>query len=181
VTLAGLADGELVRRARKGDAEAYNCLIARWEARVYSYLLRLIGDPDEAMDACQEVFLKGFENLAQLKEPAHFASWLFRIAHNQAYSMLRRRRETAEIEDRAPARSPHELAGVEAALAVEAALGKLSEEQREAVLLKLYHGFKFEEIAAILRCPPSTVKSRVYAGLELLKQALAPIKSRGEP
>jgi RNA polymerase sigma-70 factor (ECF subfamily) len=69
---------------------------------------------------------------------------------------------------------------VETALAVASALERLSADQREAVILKIYEGFKFEEIAGILDCPVSTVKSRVYTGLDLLKEALAPVNTRGE-
>src|SRR5581483_10770000 len=68
---------------------------------------------------------------------------------------------------------------IEVSLAVESALARLSEEQREAVLLKVYQGFKFEEMAEILDCPVSTIKSRLYTALDVLKAELAPIKTRG--
>ena len=96
--------------------------------------------------------------------------------------MLRRRRPESELtrEPRASAPSPG-LLPIELSLAVESALGRLSEDQREAVLLKVYQGFKFEEMAEILGCPVSTVKSRLYTALDLLKTALAPIAmARGE-
>ncbi len=67
---------------------------------------------------------------------------------------------------------------MELSLAVESALGRLSGDQREAVLLKIYQGFKFEEMAEILDCPVSTIKSRLYTALDLLKQTLAPVKHR---
>jgi RNA polymerase sigma-70 factor (ECF subfamily) len=70
------------------------------------------------------------------------------------------------------------MAPVEVSIAVEAALAKLSPEQREAVVLKVYEGFKFEEIAEILDCPASTIKSRVYTGLDLLKEILSPVAGR---
>ncbi len=66
------------------------------------------------------------------------------------------------------------LLPIELSLAVETALGRLNEDQREAVLLKVYQGFKFEEMAEILECPVSTVKSRLYTALDLLKTTLAP-------
>jgi RNA polymerase sigma-70 factor (ECF subfamily) len=72
------------------------------------------------------------------------------------------------------------LLPVELSLAVESALGRLSGEQREAVLLKVYQGFKFDEMAEILDCPVSTVKSRLYTALELLKVTLSPALLRGE-
>ena len=68
---------------------------------------------------------------------------------------------------------------IELSLAVSAALGRLSPDQREAVVLKVYQGFKFDEMAEILSCPVSTVKSRLYAALDLLKVELAPIGTRG--
>ncbi len=68
---------------------------------------------------------------------------------------------------------------IELSLAVASALERLSPDQREAVVLKIYQGFKFEEMAEILACPVSTVKSRLYTALELLKTELAPIKARG--
>ncbi len=68
---------------------------------------------------------------------------------------------------------------VELSLAVASALDRLTVDQREAVVLKIYQGFKFEEMAEILSCPVSTIKSRLYTALELLKAELAPVKSRG--
>jgi len=68
---------------------------------------------------------------------------------------------------------------IELSIAVTTALGKLHADQREAVILKIYQGFKFEEMAEILSCPVSTVKSRLYTALDVLKTQLAPAKSRG--
>ena len=73
-----------------------------------------------------------------------------------------------------------ELLPIELSMAVERALGRLTEDQREAVLLKVYQGFKFEEMAEILSCPVSTVKSRLYTALDLLKATLAPAILRGD-
>lgn len=133
------------------------------------------------MDLSQDVFLKAYQNLPKLDDPAKFSGWLFRIAHNEAFSLLRRRRPDSEL-DRDPAASDPgaRLLPMELSLAVEGALRRLSEDQREAVLLKVYQGFKFEEMAEILGCPVSTVKSRLYTALEVLKTTLAPAILRGE-
>lgn len=173
-------DRDLVGRARRGDVEAYNHLVSRWEKRLYNYLLKLVGDREDALDLTQEVFLKAYQALRKLEDPSRFAPWLYRIAHNEAYSLLRRRRPEEELAEVAPTWAASRMLPAETALAVAAALGRLPEEQREAVILKIYEGFKFEEIAAILDTPVSTVKSRVYAALERLKEALAPIGMRGE-
>jgi RNA polymerase sigma-70 factor (ECF subfamily) len=168
-------DRDLIAKARKGDVEAYNLLVSRWEKRVFNYLLRLVSNREDALDVSQEVFLKAYQSLPKLDDPQRFGAWLFRIAHNEGFSLLRRRRPEGEmpLERGTPVRGS-ELLPVELSVAVERALGRLTEDQREAVLLKVYQGFKFEEMAEILSCPVSTVKSRLYTALDLLKTALAP-------
>jgi len=180
--LRAVEDTDLIRKARQGDVEAYNLLISRWEKRVYNYLLRIAGDREEALDLSQDVFLKAYQNLRKLDDPARFAPWLFRIAHNEAFSAFRRRRPDRDggvSEFTADEAASGPVFPIEHSIAVKAALSKLPEEQREAVILKIYQGFKFEEMAEILSCPVSTVKSRLYAALDVLKLQLAPLKSRG--
>ncbi len=173
-------DRDLIGKARRGNVDAYNLLVSRWEKRIFNYLLRLVGNREDALDLSQEVFLKAYQSLGKLEDAARFAPWLFRIAHNEAYSLLRRPRpEGAGAADFEPPAQGRRMYPVEAALAVESALARLSQDQREAVLLKVCQGFKFEEMAEILSCPVSTVKSRVYAALDLLKETLAPIDTRG--
>lgn len=175
-------DRDLITKARRGAVEAYNLLVSRWEKRVFNYLLRLVRDREDALDLSQEVFLKAYQNLGKLEDIGRFGPWLFRIAHNEAYSLLRKRKpdvavvpeEGGNFEPR-----PQPAFPIELTLAVESALGRLSEDQREAVILKIYQGFKFEEIAEVLSCPVSTVKSRLYTALDLLKDTLAPIQTRG--
>ncbi|MGA2148876.1 MAG: sigma-70 family RNA polymerase sigma factor [Bryobacteraceae bacterium] len=176
-------DGDLIRQAARGGVEAFNLLVSRWEKRVYNYLLRLTANREDALDLTQDVFLKAYQNLRKLDDAARFAPWLYRIAHNEAYSMFRKRRPETNLED-APQESAEDgiaVAGrsvfpIELSLSVTAALNRLSPEQREAVTLKIYQGFKFEEMAEVLGCPVSTVKSRVYSALDLLKAELAPVR-----
>jgi len=183
--LRAVEDTDLIRKARQGEVEAYNLLISRWEKRVYNYLLRISGDREEALDLSQDVFLKAYQNLRKLDDPARFAPWLFRIAHNEAFSAFRKRRAdraapgTSEFTAVEIEAAPSPVFPIELSIAVATALSKLPEEQREAVVLKIYQGFKFEEMAEILSCPVSTVKSRLYAALDVLKAQLAPLKSRG--
>jgi RNA polymerase sigma-70 factor (ECF subfamily) len=182
--LRAVEDTDLIRKARGGNVEAYNLLISRWEKRVYNYLLRIVGDREEALDLSQDVFLKAYQNLRKLDDAARFAPWLFRIAHNEAFSSFRKRRPERETPGQ-PEFTGDERAAVapvfpiELSIAVTTALAKLPEEQREAVILKIYQGFKFEEMAEILACPVSTVKSRLYTALDVLKSQLAPLKTRG--
>jgi len=173
-------DRDLIAKARRGHVDAYNVLVSRWEKRVFNYLLRLVGHREDALDLSQDVFLKAYQNLRKLDEPDKFPGWLFRIAHNEAYSLLRKNRPEGELaaEPRV-GESSNRMFPVELSLAVQSALTRLSDDQREAVLLKVYQGFKFEEMAEILACPVSTVKSRLYTALDLLKQTLAPVNMGG--
>jgi RNA polymerase sigma-70 factor (ECF subfamily) len=174
-------DRDLIEKSRKGDVDAFNVLVSRWEKRVFTYLIRNTGDREDALDLAQDTFLKAYRGLSSLTDVERFPQWLFRIAHNEAMSMHRRGRlQVAEGEDleqtdadsNGPARSLGNR--METTLMVEQALAGLPPEQREAVTLKVYQGFKFDEIAEIVDCPVSTAKSRVYAGLEALKLKLAP-------
>jgi len=168
-------DADLISRVRRGDVEAYNLLVSRWEKRVFNYLLRLTASPDDALDLSQDAFLKAYQNIRKLDDPARFGPWLYRIAHNEAYSFFRKRRPETALEDVSPERNPAPGFPMDLSLAVTAALDRLNPEQREAVVLKVYEGFKFDEMAEILGCPVSTVKSRLYTALDLLKTELAPI------
>jgi RNA polymerase sigma-70 factor (ECF subfamily) len=179
-------DADLIRQAARGKVEAYNLLVSRWEKRVYNYLLRITGNREDALDLAQDVFLKAYQNLKKLDDPGRFAPWLYRIAHNEAYSMFRKRRPETDVEEIEPeCTETGILVGgssvfpMELSLAVATALRRLTADQREAVVLKIYQGFKFEEMSEILECPVSTIKSRLYAALELLKVELAPVKARG--
>ncbi len=177
-------DADLIRKARQGDVEAFNLLISRWEKRVFNYLLRILQNREDALDLSQDVFLKAYQNLRKLEDPGRFAAWLFRIAHNEAYSLFRKRKPEGEPEGEEHCGQPVTVGGasvfpIELSIAVSSALQRLTSDQREAVVLKVYQGFKFEEMAEILSCPVSTVKSRLYAAMELLKTDLSPLKARG--
>jgi RNA polymerase sigma-70 factor, ECF subfamily len=183
------SDGRLVARARKGDVEAFNHLISRWEKRLYNYLLRLVRHREDSLDLCQEAFLKAYRSLATLEDSEKFPQWLFRIAHNLAFSHFRRdtplenadswpeddgegaipQRKTSTI----PIGSARSMFALELEFTVAKALEALTPEQQEAIVLKVYHGFQFDEISEILSCPLSTVKSRIYAGFAGLRKMLA--------
>lgn len=173
-------DRDLIEQARRDHVEAYNLLVSRWEKRIFNYLLRLVKNREDALDLAQDVFLKAYQNLRRLEDPARFSPWLYRIAHNEAYSYLRKNRPETDLGDAEfePWIAPgpgRRMLPIETSLAVERALTMLSGDQREAVVLKIYQGFKFEEMAEILGCPVSTAKSRLYTALDLLKETLAPV------
>jgi RNA polymerase sigma-70 factor (ECF subfamily) len=185
VGVVGLTDEELVSRSMGGDPESFNQLIKRWERPIYALAYRTIGREDDARDVVQETFLRAFRGLSGFKGQAKFSSWLYRITLNLCRDWMRRQRRAPVIA------TPDgvdlvELAGesedVEAADAAVArkdlsrliarAMTALPEEQRAAIVLKEYHGLTFQEIAELLGCPLSTVKTRLYQGLTVLRKEL---------
>jgi RNA polymerase sigma-70 factor, ECF subfamily len=163
-------DRKVIERVLNGDSEAFNILVRQWEKPIYNFILRMIGDRDEAMDLCQDCFMKAYRELRTLKDRDRFSSWLYRIAHNTCLSRIRKDQGKIRVELSDDAGSTHFPA--ENRLAVEKALRQLPDDQREVIILKVYQGLKFEEIAGIQGAPVSTVKSRLYMGFEKLRSIL---------
>jgi len=163
-------DRQVIERVLKGDTEAFNVLVRQWQKPIYNFIVRMISDRDEAMDLCQDCFMKAYRELRTLKDRDRFSSWLYRIAHNTCLSRIRKSHGKAWVELDPDAASVHVPA--ESRLAVEKALKQLPEDQREVVILKVFQGLKFDEIAAIQEAPVSTVKSRLYMGFEKLRSIL---------
>jgi RNA polymerase sigma-70 factor, ECF subfamily len=183
-------DEELVALSQGGDSESFNQLILRWERPIYALAYRTIGREEEARDVCQETFLRAFRALPRFRGQAKFSSWLYRIALNLCRDWMRRERraptiqppEDVDLMDLAAAAEPSEsienlVARRDLTRLVEQAMAQLPEEQRTAIVLKEYHGLTFQEIADVVGCPLSTVKTRLYQGLTVLRRELA--KSAG--
>jgi RNA polymerase sigma-70 factor, ECF subfamily len=178
-------DEELVARSQSGDVESFNQLILRWERPIYALAYRVIGREEEARDVCQEAFLRAFRALPGFKGQAKFSSWLYRITLNLCRDWIRRQRRTpvsqmpedVDLAEMAASQGPVEsiedlVARRELSAVVEEAMAKLPEEQRTAIILKEYHGMTFQEIAELQGCPLSTVKTRLYQGLSVLRRQL---------
>jgi RNA polymerase sigma-70 factor, ECF subfamily len=179
-------DEELVARSIGGDTESFNELILRWERPIYALAYRTIGREEDARDVCQETFLRAFRALPGFRGQAKFSSWLYRIALNLCRDWIRRERraqvvqapENVDLLELASALEPSEtvedlVTRKDLARAVERAMASLPEEQRTAIVLKEYHGLTFQEIADLVGCPLSTVKTRLYQGLTVLRRELA--------
>ena len=179
-------DEELVARSIRGDPESFNELILRWERPIYALAYRTIGREEDARDVCQETFLRAFRALPGFRGQAKFSSWLYRIALNLCRDWIRRERRTGFVQppedvdlmELVAAAEPSEsiedlVARKDQMRAVERAMALLPEEQRTAIVLKEYHGLTFQEIADLVGCPLSTVKTRLYQGLTVLRRELA--------
>jgi RNA polymerase sigma-70 factor (ECF subfamily) len=178
-------DEELVERSRAGDADSFNQLILRWERPIYALAYRVIGRDEDARDVCQETFLRAFRALPGFKGQAKFSSWLYRIALNLCRDWIRRQKRTPVVAmpegvdvvelaaEQGPVESIEDLvARKELSDTVAMAMRELPEEQRTAIILKEYHGLTFQEIADLQQCPLSTVKTRLYQGLSVLRRHL---------
>ena len=178
-------DEDLVARSRGGDVDSFNQLILRWERPIYALAYRVIGREEDARDVCQETFLRAFRALPGFKGQAKFSSWLYRIALNLCRDWIRRQRRAPTVQfaegvdpveltaERGAVESIEELVSRrELSAVVEEAMARLPEEQRTAIVLKEYHGMTFQEIADLQHCPLSTVKTRLYQGLTVLRRHL---------
>ena len=165
--------------------DSFNQLVLRWERPIYALAYRVIGREEEARDVCQETFLRAFRSIGGFKGQAKFSSWLYRIALNLCRDWIRRERRTpvyqapegVDVIEMAAAQGPTEsiedlVARNVLNRAVAQAMNALSDEQRTAIILKEYQGLTFQEIADLQGCPLSTVKTRLYQGLSLLRREL---------
>lgn len=178
-------DEELVARSRGGDLDSFNQLVLRWERPIFALAYRVIGREEDARDVAQETFLRAFRALGGFRGQAKFSSWLYRITLNLCRDWMRRERRTPivqapeglDIIELAGEAEPSEsiedvLSRKDLGRAVEKAMALLPEEQRTAIIMKEYHGLTFQEIADLLDCPLSTVKTRLYQGLSVLRKQL---------
>jgi RNA polymerase sigma-70 factor (ECF subfamily) len=179
-------EADLLRRARSGDLDAFNGLVELHERLVYNLCLRMLGSRAHAEDAAQEAFISAFRHIGSCQGD-RFRPWLLRIAANACTDELRRRGRRPAVSldapsplDEAPIDPPDRALGPEAeALRSEqrreiaAALLRLPEDQRLAVILCDVQGFPYEEIAAATGASLGTVKSRIARGREKLRHEVA--------
>ncbi len=160
----------ILESCRLGDELAWEMLVRRYQGRVYGIALTYVGDPDEARDLAQEVFVRVYRNLDGCREADRFLPWLIRIARNAGVDHLRRRKARPPARDipveeawglasDGPAPDDELEAGSRRKL-VALALRGLSEINREIIMLKDMQGLSLDEISRMLDLPLGTVKSR---------------------
>lgn len=174
-------DAELVGRIRKGDKAAFSELYRKYQPRVFAFCYRLSASRETAEDIVQTAFLNAYQSLAGLDDPRLFYYWLFSIARNEAFRLLRERRGSGrradldEAENVWDGESPHQmLVHEETHAAVERALGQLKAEYREALILRQYESLSYAEIAAVTGDSISSVESRLFKARKALAKRLAP-------
>lgn len=182
---------EFIERLKAGDADAFDTFVTRYTADIYALLFRLTQDAEEARDLTQETFLRALKAVKNFRGDADLKTWLYRIAINESRNRFRwwkRRNRSATVsldaEDAFAETSLHEkISGNsdnpemetlrrERQTALRQALNDLSENFREAIILRDIEGLSYEEVAAALETNVGTIKSRIARGREELRKKL---------
>ena len=168
-------DAEIIRRAQRGDAEAFEQLYQKYKGRVYSLCLRMLGNPTEAEDMAQEAFLQLFRKIATFRGESQFSTWLHRLAVNVVLMHLRRKQlpqvsleeaiepdEAGEGPKREPGVEDATLRGALDRVTLEDAIAKLPAGYRQVFLLHDVDGYEHNEIAQMLGCSVGNSKSQLH-------------------
>lgn len=176
----GETDIVLARRCLEGDGSAFSGLLELYQARIYSFALRLLKDPAAAEDAAQEAFVKAFRGLSSYNPAYPFSSWLFRIAHNACMDALRAGNRTISMDGEEFPDLPDPAPGVAESVAealdaerIEALLASLPPIYSEVLLLAYREDMGPADIARVIGAPEGTVKARLFRARELIKAKLA--------
>jgi len=178
-------------RFQNGDEDAFRELVKRYKEPITSFAMRMLNDRDKALDIAQETFINVFTHVDGYRPLASFDGWLYRIAYNLSINEIRRRKRQPSISldapppgsdrDRPGLEPAHEgpdaeegILGAERCELVRRCVAALPAKYRGAIVMKDMEGLTFEQIANILDCPESTVKSRVMRARRMLRERLAP-------
>ncbi len=176
-------DEYLLEMAIQGDGGSFGALVQRWEGKIYGFIRRYVGDREDARDLTQDTFVKAYQHLDRLSNPAFFSAWLYKIALNECRMCFRRQKGSRSVpledtqkevdqREREEVLPDRTFEGRERVRRLEEAFQLLPPEQREVILMKEFQGLRFQDIAAVLEVPLSTAKSRLYVGLKTLRRLM---------
>ncbi len=183
-------DFRLVALAQQGDMHAYDVLVTRHRGRIFAMIRNMIHQEADAWDLSQEVFIKAWHALPKFEAKARFSTWIYRIAHTVVYDWARKRKiesagelndeifereriDSASFTTPSGGESPADtMAHGELRMKIQIALGKLSPEHREVVLLKDVQGLSYKEIAEAMSSTMGTVMSRLFYARQKLQALL---------
>jgi RNA polymerase sigma-70 factor (ECF subfamily) len=170
-------DQEAIEACRRGEREAFDRLVERYQRDVYRLCYRFVNNHEDASDLAQEAFIKAYRALDRFRGDSSFSTWLYRIAVNTCLNFRAARKpatdELPETLSDGRARADQSLESEEQALRVRAAIKRLPEKQRATLILKTYHDLTHEEVAGILGSTVGTVKANLFYALGNLKKILA--------
>jgi RNA polymerase sigma-70 factor (ECF subfamily) len=168
-------DAMLVEACLRGDRNAFDELVDRYEGPLFSAAYRITGSVEDAMDATQNAFVKAYEKLHTFDPRYRFFSWIYRIAINQSLNLVDRRKTQTEIVDETPSgsRGPAEVYdATEARGHLKRAMLELEPHYRTVIVLKHLEGFSYREIGELLDVSEKTVKSRLFTARRRLRAIL---------
>ena len=174
-------DIDLIKRIEDGSRPAFEELVRKYQDKIYNLCCYMLHDPDTARDAAQETFLKAYSRLKDFRGECAFYSWLYRIAVNTCLDEKRKSHEVTDSMETTPAVEDIPSSGPsaerlyqskETGRAIQAALQKLPEALRAAIVLKEMEGLSYEEIGDTLAISVGTVKSRISRAREELRRLL---------
>jgi len=168
-------DQALIDRCKRGERQALEELVGLYERPVYNAAYRILGNPDDAADATQVVFLKAFEHLGQYDPKYKLFSWIYRIAVNESINQLKRVRKQQPLDDQevAKTRGPEAtIAASDLSREIQDGLMELKEDYRTVIVLRHFSECSYSQISDILQIPEKTVKSRLYSARQLMKETL---------
>lgn len=167
-----MEEKRLVEKVKRGDRQAMDVLVKTYYQTIFAYFYRNTGDYHRSCDLTQEVFIKAISAIPAYKSNGKLKAWLFSIASNHLRNDWRYRKVHPQEELEENAVGAQEISEELRKVELEEAMSKLPPEQREAVVLKYYHGLKAAEIAKVTHTREATIKSRLKYGLEKLKKLL---------
>lgn len=169
-----MTESELVERCRSADREAQRQLYEQTSSRVYRLLLRMTRNEDAAFDLSQDTYVRAFSRIAQFNGESSLATWLYRIAVNEALQFLRRKAPLqldAQLEISSPdSNIAHDR--VVAALDLDKALEQLDPTDRTILLLRYQEALDYRAISAVMDCPAGTVASRLNRARQRIRELL---------
>lgn len=168
-----LSDERLTRRACGGDERAFAAIFRRYHQPLYRFCLAIVGNPEDAQDALQNTMIKVLRALPGEERRIELKPWLYRIAHNEAIDLLRRRRDTRQLDAEQPAPGyglAEDAATRERLRRLLADLRELPERQRETLVMRELAGLGFEEIAAALDTSEAVARQTLYEARQSLRQ-----------
>jgi RNA polymerase sigma-70 factor (ECF subfamily) len=177
-------DRLLVQAALKGDQLAFGELVTRYQGAVYNMAYRMLGDPTEAEDAAQEVFVRAWNQLHTFQLDRRFSTWLLSIASHYSIDLLRRRKPQAPLDDvalyvQSDDPEPEELAlKSEQSAMVRQLLNTLPDKYRSVTVLRYYNDLSYDEIARVTGLTESAVKTQLHRARKMLAEELAEVNGR---
>lgn len=177
---ARLADLEAIAASQRGEREAFDGLVERYQRDVYRLCYRYVNNHHDANDMAQEVFLKAYRAIGRFRGDSAFSTWLYRIAVNTCLNFRAARKpEALPLSDELPARAlraDEALARAERSGRVREAVTRLPEKQRATMILKVYHDLSHEEVAQILGTTVGTVKANLFHAMGNLRKLVGAIE-----